>query len=187
MLASLVEPAQHAEGVLYYYCTESWTTQPLANLRPPAALALSPTDIAALNKAPANKVIAAVKPGLHYYYDSNKAGAARVIGGLSTGANSPCYIHWAARPAMYGGRRKAHAKLHIFEIDDTAGYWAALGLDAQVDNNPIPGHATIFIKDAAADAHLALGGKDIAYANGQFGASAAKWAPKLAALAGPCR
>ncbi len=187
-LCLLVGPAQHAEGVPYYRFMDATATAAKGggkpNIAKPFALDLHPLNIAALNNAPAN---AAIQPSSHYYYDSNLAGAARVVGGLGAGANNPCNIHWAARPPMYGGRRHTDPKRHVFEIDDTAAYWAGLGLDAQVDNNPTPGHATIFINDAAADVKGAGGGKTPAYANGQFQASAAHWGPKLAALPGPCR
>ncbi len=88
-LCLLVGPAQHAEGVPYYRFMDATATAAKGggkpNIAKPFALDLHPLNIAALNNAPAN---AAIQPSSHYYYDSNLAGAARVVGGLGAGANN---------------------------------------------------------------------------------------------------
>ncbi len=194
----LLGPAEHAEGERYYRYMDS--TLKTGGNPTPEALTLSAEDVNALNRLPANKAaaaVAAINPDAasYYHYDSNHDGACHVITGLSTGAKTPCNIHPLARPNVYGGRRPAHpkGKRHVFEIDDAApaGYWPGLELNAIEDNKPMPGHASIFINDDAADVKRAGNGKTVPWANGKFRASAQHWAPILPPphgplLPGPC-
>ncbi len=171
----------------------------------PADLRLSQVDINALTDAVANAGFHAANVALaanddkrHYYYDSTHAagaGAVRVIGGLSTGADNPCNIHPLARLPQYGGRRPYVGGREIFGIDDgnPPGYWGGLGLDVEVDHNSVPYHATIFIKDHAADAnpHAPGAGTLVKDAIATLKASAPRWVmvPKVPPnnpMPGPC-